>query len=352
MSHITKLVTTNTKGRSFNLSFDPLTLVVGENYSGKTTILDSIRLALMGKLPDAAKPASIFRMSSGTKMGISLHLSDDMVISRDYWADGDSIRSSGTDAEEYVTPLLNSKEWFELTPGERLSYVAALLKGPEEKSAWKTIMEELMSKLIEADIDTGEEGVQDLYSKIVTELKRGGPQDCLNRLLDKKGKGFTLPTQFTHWNSVVKDRVGAVRTLAELKNREKECSVETIGEIREEIARIQKDLSEATELKGKLQQAKETSENTAERRKMIAEWLAKPKGDHATGAADYRAKFKKSKEKFETFGRRGDTSASMQPLLDAAREKMNTVQAGVNLTGQDIYFDGERGGFGERRAAQ
>lgn len=336
MSHISRLVTTNTKGRSFNLAFDPLTLIVGPNFAGKTTVLDSIRLALIGKLPEAAKNADIFKMSSGSKMGIALHLSNDIVISRDHWSDGESVRSSGTDAAEYVTPLLNSAEYFGLTAGERLGYIAARLTGPAEKGA-KDLMVELLARWRDAGIDTSAEGVEDLNRKIVSELKRGGMQECLNRILDKKDKkNFTLPAQYTHWNAIVGDRVGAVRTLAELKNREQECSAETIGEIREQIATIHKDLAEATERKGKFQQAKETSERTAERRKKITEWLAKPKGEHATVAKDFREKYEKVKAKFNTFGMRADSSASMQTTLDGLREKMNIARTGFNLTSIDV----------------
>lgn len=324
MTTISKLVTTNTKGRNFNLSFDPLTLVVGGNFVGKTTVLDSIRLALMGKLPEAAKNADIFRMSSGSKMSIALHLSDDIVIARDFWQEGESVRSSGTDAVEYVTPLLNSAEYFGLTAGERLAYIAARVSGAEQKDS-KGIMVELMRQWMDAEIDVHSEGVEALRAKLASELAKGGLQDALNRLLDKKSKGFTLPERFAHWNAVVKDRVGAVRTLAELKNREGECSAETLGEIREQVAEVQGNLAEAIERKGKFQQAKESSEKTAERRKKLTEWLAKPKGALARMAADYCGELKKLKAKYDEACVEGPNTASMQPALDELREKMNAA---------------------------
>jgi len=327
MTHIARLTTTNTKGRSFNLSFDPLTLIVGANFAGKTTVLDSIRLALMGKLPDAARNADIFRMSSGSRMAISLHLSDDIVISREYWTEGDGVRSSGTDAAEYVTPLLNSAEYFGLTAGERLGYIAARVKGGAQKDS-KGIMAELLARWREAGIDTSAEGVENLNRMIVSELSKGGLQECLNRLLDKKSKSpVTLPNQFSHWNAVVKDRAGAVRTLAELKNREAECSAETIGEIREEIATIQRDLAEATERKGKFQQAKERSEATAAREKELKAWMAKPKGDFEAQLTTLRAILKEQQDRLSKIDLSGESARDLMKLMQEKAQRHSQALA-------------------------
>lgn len=53
---INKLTIENVRGKTFDLEFDKLNLIVGQNRSGKTTIADSLRFALLGYIPGMPKP--------------------------------------------------------------------------------------------------------------------------------------------------------------------------------------------------------------------------------------------------------------------------------------------------------
>lgn len=53
--HITQVGVQNFKGQDFNRTLGPITVIVGDNFSGKTTVPDAIRLALTGYLPQIGK---------------------------------------------------------------------------------------------------------------------------------------------------------------------------------------------------------------------------------------------------------------------------------------------------------
>ena len=63
---ITRVEAENLKGRSFAYDLSPQVAIVGENFSGKTSIIDAIRLALIGYIPELGKlPSATWQLSSG-----------------------------------------------------------------------------------------------------------------------------------------------------------------------------------------------------------------------------------------------------------------------------------------------
>ena len=70
---ITKTSLTNVKGVSGVFDFGAATLICGPNATGKTAILDSIRLSMLGYHPKLGKQnKSIFAISSGINMETSV----------------------------------------------------------------------------------------------------------------------------------------------------------------------------------------------------------------------------------------------------------------------------------------
>lgn len=318
MPTITHLQTTNTAGRSFNLELSPLVAVCAPNFSGKTTLLNCIRLALAGKLPSAAKNADIFLMSSGRTMSILLDLSDGNRIERTLQQDGDSIRMTGSDSAEYVTPLLNAKEYFELTASERLHYIASRMP-VKAKVDSKSIVDDLLRAWTEAKVETTSDEITDILCGITAQLNsKEGVAEGLTRLLDKgkKPQGYNLADRFTYWNGRQKDTIGAIRTLSELKNRESECSAETLAEIRQEIALLQIQLNTENQRKGQLTQAKATNERTAQRKTAIKQWLAKPvKGDWNEFIAELKGKIESDEKRLREIDLSGETAQEIMAKL-------------------------------------
>ena len=67
MKRIKKLKTKNLKGSSQQVEFKPKTVIVGDNASGKSSILDGIKLALLGEHDHLGKQGKkLMALSSGT----------------------------------------------------------------------------------------------------------------------------------------------------------------------------------------------------------------------------------------------------------------------------------------------
>ena len=74
---ITRVEYQNLKGRSEAVDLSAATLIVGRNFRGKTTIVDAIKLAMLGYHPNHAKTGqAIFRLASGNPLTTTVTLED------------------------------------------------------------------------------------------------------------------------------------------------------------------------------------------------------------------------------------------------------------------------------------
>lgn len=116
------------KGLIFDWDLAPVTLVVGDSFSGKTAVLDALRLGLLGYHPGLGKrPGDTFRLSGASNLVVDITLDDGKRIGRRWARDGQSIKYTGPGPEDALLPLiaLDSREYFSLTAAQRLSYLFA-----------------------------------------------------------------------------------------------------------------------------------------------------------------------------------------------------------------------------------
>lgn len=129
MSYINRLRASGMTCGDFDHKLQPLTLIVGPNFSGKTSRLNAIRLALMGHLPELGKrPSDTLQLASGTSLEVAVETSDGK-------KQGMTARKSGkkSDCDYFVeglegTPpvLLDPSTYFELGDKDRMRYVFGL----------------------------------------------------------------------------------------------------------------------------------------------------------------------------------------------------------------------------------
>lgn len=87
------------KGRSFAAALTPLTLVHGNNATGKTTVLQALRLALLGYDPSLGKTnKATFKLASGPEMAAGAKWESGESITRTWAAKSRSITSKTTGA--------------------------------------------------------------------------------------------------------------------------------------------------------------------------------------------------------------------------------------------------------------
>jgi predicted nucleic acid-binding Zn-ribbon protein len=133
-----KISAVNFKGLSFELELADMTVLVGDNFAGKTARTDLIRWVLLGYLPELGKRNSdTFGLSSGREMTGVAEFDNGMTIRRRLYLKGDSVKEEVECPDEIAgCPLmdaaLNADSYFQLSDRERVNYVFANLPQPEE----------------------------------------------------------------------------------------------------------------------------------------------------------------------------------------------------------------------------
>lgn len=242
--HITKIAARNFKGRQICQDLSMLTEITGKNFTGKTAHLDAIRLALIGHIPEIGKKNdATFELSSGSRMVVIAEMSDGTTVEREFWRDGESIKSAGP--EKSLCPaLMDAAEYFSLTDTQRLDYIAARMELPSGFKA-SDILTDLSAKLKESPSEV----MIELIAAIQDEFEGISVSEAITALTEKGG---VLPCAYTKWNAKAKDTIGHVRTLALLKSREEECSAETLETLGEEFKRLNLELETAQKRQGEL----------------------------------------------------------------------------------------------------
>ena len=154
---LTKITLRNFKGFSGTYSLAAMTLFVGPNFAGKSTVLDAVRLLLLGYLPELGKLASAtFALASGREMGVSGTFDDGSRIERRWFVKNDSVKTetvlppafegaAGQDALFAV--MLDWSTYFSLSDAERVAYVFANLPGVAESTTTEALLQRLGDKL-------------------------------------------------------------------------------------------------------------------------------------------------------------------------------------------------------------
>lgn len=321
---ITKIAAVHFKGRTFQHDLSPLVHISGPNFAGKSARADALRLAVIGYLPELGKTnEATFALSNGLSMAVTATLSNGDRIVREFTSTGSGVTRSGT-KETYKAPMLNAAEYFNMTDAERLVYVTSQMELPEGTSA-KDILAELETILPAAT--PANEGARGAVSDAVkTHLLTHGVQDGLKNLLAKP-KGY-LATEYSYWNKTQKDTLGAVRTYTDLKNREGECSSDTLADLESDLKGLEQQLAEANQKQGQLAQARMASNQAKQRKAHLETVLAAPSPDE-TKIQQIEAALKKIKERMALPA--GSTMAELRPrwqeIVEKDRDSEHAVSA-------------------------
>lgn len=157
---IASLTAHNIKCPSFSHDIGAVTVLVGDNASGKSARLEAIRLGLLGFVPGLPKTnAGIFSLSCGSTMSVSLRLTDGTIIERTYTQKGDSIKATdkieGKGWLEVPPVLMDSSEYLRLSERERVKFVFGLVQLDDHWSG-----ERILQLVGETPIDCDKEIVE------------------------------------------------------------------------------------------------------------------------------------------------------------------------------------------------
>ena len=136
---IDKLHVGNFKGKNRAYEFGAINVVVGDNWSGKTTVLNAIRVGLLGHDPKlGARNSDTFKLASGAKMGVELDFGGKLKLQRVWTESRGSIRfETKSDIEKFSVPpvLLDVREYFSMSGPKRREYVMGMIAGKVDDAA-------------------------------------------------------------------------------------------------------------------------------------------------------------------------------------------------------------------------
>lgn len=125
---ITKVSASQFKGRTFEYKLGGVDVFVGDSFSGKTAVLDAVRVGLLGYHPALGKrPADTFALATGTQMQVIVDLESGNPIVHDWGVVRGTVRHLESDnfSDQPLIPsvLLDVREYFSMTGPARLKYV-------------------------------------------------------------------------------------------------------------------------------------------------------------------------------------------------------------------------------------
>lgn len=119
------------KGPEFSHDLTDATVLYGRNFRGKTRVIDAIRLALLGYLPELGKRnQDTFGLASGPVLEVKAFFDTGLVIRRRWSASGNSVKSESDVPEELkamgdLSTMLDASAYFGLSDRARVDYVFA-----------------------------------------------------------------------------------------------------------------------------------------------------------------------------------------------------------------------------------
>jgi hypothetical protein len=125
---ITKLKAVGLKVADIEMDLKPITVVVGDNFAGKSARLEAVRLVLLGYLPEHGKTnAATFGLARGARMEVEAEMDNGIVLCHLWETTRGTVKHTSSDKENVTPPaMLDPSVYFALGDKDRLRYVFGL----------------------------------------------------------------------------------------------------------------------------------------------------------------------------------------------------------------------------------
>jgi hypothetical protein len=242
---LTRIEADNLKGNTFAYDLSSAVAIIGPNFAGKTRVIDAIRLALLGYLPELGKTnRATWGLASGSPMiikgtvgatwdhstgnPIAIEPTTDILITRRFWMEGSVIKDQ-SDIEalskrfeprfDYfqfaANPMLNASLYFSMSERERTNYVFRVSPLPKNLSVPSIIKRLEWISFEEKHTEAIEKAKREIIARVAAEFEGAtNLADTIDSVIE------SLKVTYAVANRRQKDTIGAVRILTELKNRE------------------------------------------------------------------------------------------------------------------------------------
>jgi hypothetical protein len=197
---ISSLQFTNIKGRKGDYVLSPVVAILGENASGKTSIVDALDYAMHGQVFHQSigkTNAEIFKLCSSDEMVTTIALADGRKATRRLAKRGDKVSAIADGAIEFPAILRDANLYFSLSDKARIALVASLVK--MDDAVGFSIPEILASvkniSLGEKNSEASEQAILAAYNELAHNIGNGVPLDWLAANIEN------VKTQIKHANA-------------------------------------------------------------------------------------------------------------------------------------------------------
>ncbi len=130
--HFTGLVIDGLKGTKKSFKLKPLTLVIGDNFSGKSTIVDALRVVGIDYDPSLGKRnMDTFQLAAGKSMRIEAYTDTEEQVAVEFTREPDGNVKKSREGELRLPPVLVDLDvYWSMTEAERIEHVFRALKVP------------------------------------------------------------------------------------------------------------------------------------------------------------------------------------------------------------------------------
>lgn len=163
--NITSISLENLKGRTCSYDLAPTTVIVGAPFSGKTAVLDAIKVGLLGYHPKLGKrPGDTFKLATGSAMSVALTFDGGISLSRSLASTRGTVnlRTTG-EGPEVSAVLFDLNTYLSMSAKERLAYVAAQVRpGDDDDFNPMTVLTEMREQKWEAEQEDADAAIKEL----------------------------------------------------------------------------------------------------------------------------------------------------------------------------------------------
>jgi DNA repair exonuclease SbcCD ATPase subunit len=276
----------NIKGRNITKEFAPLSVITGDNMTGKTAVLDAIRLAWNGTTLGVGKRAGdIFSLASADSMTAIVYFDDTSSIERTWTRKGDKVSGQVRNPQAIKVPpvLLDASEFFDMPVEARLALLFGRLNLGSEPIKLR------VSKVLDRMTDTG--AARELLMRKYPPAPSETFQAYLERVIEKLGD------EAKEQNQTAKRHRETAAGMIEIQNREQATApVYQEDEVVREKATAQTVLEELLADRGAIESRQKSRAPSLERREKLRKTIedyepaAAALSSYEQGVADWTAK--------------------------------------------------------------
>lgn len=161
---LTRISAIGLKSSAFQTPLEPVTMLTGPNYTGKTSRLDAIRLALIGYLPEIGLRGTS-ELANGPQIIVTAEMDTGAANTRSWTKNGRGWKTS--EQTQFTVPpvLMDSSVYFDLGPKDAMRYVFSLAQLDEQELV-NRILSDIKAIRLENHTPDAEKHIRELASEI------------------------------------------------------------------------------------------------------------------------------------------------------------------------------------------